>query len=533
MREPILEIRGLSVRFRTEKGPRDVVAGVSLTVAPGEVVALVGESGSGKSVTALSVLQLLPKGLGSNPTGSIVLDGQEMVGAGETVLRATRGAVAAMIFQEPMTALNPLHRIGHQIDEVLALRTSLSAQDRRARIVELLAEVGLEALASRLDAFPHELSGGQRQRVMIAMALAGEPRLLIADEPTTALDVTVEAKILELLDTLVRERGLGLLLITHNLNIVRRHAHRVLVMHEGRLVEDGPTERIFAAPAHDYTRHLIAAEPDGHPAPVAADAPMVIEATDITVSFPLKRNLFGATTKSLVAVRDVDLTIRRGETLAVVGESGSGKSTLGFALLRLLKSSGRIIFLGQDLRALSGRALRDKRRAFQVVFQDPYGSLSPRMTIGDVVGEGLAAHGIEPDRAARRARVQGALAEVGLEPEMIDRFPHEFSGGQRQRVAIARALALDPDLVVLDEPTSALDRSIQRQIVELLRGLQARRGFAYLFISHDLKVVRAMSHRMIVLHHGEIVEQGRVEDVIAAPREAYTRALIDAAILEA
>ena len=527
----LLAIRDLTVRFRSEQGARDVVRGVSLDVAAGEVVALVGESGSGKSVTALSILQLLAPGLGSNPSGSIRLDGTEMVGAAPAVLRAARGPKAAMIFQEPMTALNPLHSIGRQIDEVLTLRTPLDAAARRERIQALLREVGLEALAERLDAFPHQLSGGQRQRVMIAMALAGEPRLLIADEPTTALDVTVEAKILDLLDRLVESRGLGLLLITHNLNIVRRHAHRVLVMHEGVLVEDGPTEAIFTAPRHPYTRHLIAAEPKGMPAPVAADAPVVLSAERIRVAFALQRGLFGGVRKELVAVDDAALSVRRGETLAVVGESGSGKSTLGYALLRLLPSTGRIVFLGEDLRALSGRALRDRRRSFQIVFQDPYGSLSPRMTIGDVVGEGLAAHGLEADAGARRARVQAVLAEVGLEPGMIDRFPHEFSGGQRQRVAIARALALDPDLVVLDEPTSALDRSIQAQVIDLLRGIQARRGLSYLFISHDLKVVRAMSHRLIVMKSGRIVESGPVEAVIAAPREAYTRALVEAAML--
>ncbi|PWR21798.1 ABC transporter ATP-binding protein [Zavarzinia compransoris] len=533
MSAPLLAIRDLCVRFRNEKGTRDVVAGVSLDVNPGEIVALVGESGSGKSVTALSILQLLPPGLGSNPAGSIRLDGTEMVGAPEAVLRAARGPKAAMIFQEPMTALNPLHSIGRQIGEVLALRSPLDATARRRRIGDLLREVGLEALAGRLDAFPHQLSGGQRQRVMIAMALAAEPRLLIADEPTTALDVTVEAKILDLLHHLVESRGLGLLLITHNLNVVRRHADRVLVMHQGALVEGGPTEAIFTAPAHDYTRHLIAAEPKGRPAPVAPEAPDVLNAADIRVAFTLSRTVFGATRSELVAVDRAALTVRRGETLAIVGESGSGKSTLGFALLRLVPSTGRIVFLGQDLRRLSGRALRARRRAFQIVFQDPYGSLSPRMTIGDVVGEGLAAHGLEADAAARRARVQAVLAEVGLDPEMIDRFPHEFSGGQRQRVAIARALALDPDLVVLDEPTSALDRSIQAQVIDLLRAIQAKRGLAYLFISHDLKVVRAMSHRLIVMKAGRIVETGPVEAVIAAPREAYTKALIDAAMLNA
>ncbi len=531
MTAPILSVRDLVVRFRTEDGARDVVKGVSFDVSPGEIVALVGESGSGKSVTALSVLQLLARGQGSNPQGSIRLDGVEMVGASEATLRDVRGAKAAMIFQEPMTALNPLHRIGRQIDEVLALRTPLDAAGRRARIQELLREVGLEALAERLDAFPHELSGGQRQRVMIAMALAGEPKLLIADEPTTALDVTVEAKILDLLKDLVAKRGLGLLLITHNLAIVRRHADRVLVMTEGELVEDEATETIFTAPRHPYTKHLIEAEPRGKPEPVAPDAPLVLEAEGIRVAFTLKRNLFGGARTQLIAVQDASLSVRRGETLAIVGESGSGKSTLGFALLRLLRSTGRIVFLGQDLRQLSGAALRARRRSFQIVFQDPYGSLSPRMTIGEVVGEGLAAHGMVKDRAARRARVQAALVEVGLDPEMVDRFPHEFSGGQRQRVAIARALALDPDLVVLDEPTSALDRSIQAQIVDLLRGLQARRGFAYLFISHDLKVVRAMSHRMVVMRQGRIVEHGAIEDVIAAPKEAYTKALIDAALL--
>ncbi|MFZ2871835.1 ABC transporter ATP-binding protein [Zavarzinia sp.] len=531
MTAPLLVIRDLVARFATETGPRDVVRGVSLSVAAGEIVALVGESGSGKSVTALSVLQLLAKGQGSNPQGSIQLDGREMIGADDETLRAMRGGVAAMIFQEPMTALNPLHRIGRQIEEVLSLHTDLDAAGRRARVADLLREVGLEALATRLDAFPHELSGGQRQRVMIAMALAGNPKLLIADEPTTALDVTVEAKILDLLQDLVRSRGLGLLLITHNLAVVRRHATRVAVMHEGLLVEEAPTATIFAAPRHPYTRHLIEAEPKGRPAPVPNGAPEVLSAENIRVAFTLKRGLFGGTLSELVAVDGASLSVRRGETLAIVGESGSGKSTLGFALLRLIRSTGRITFLGEDLRRLSGAALRAKRKSFQVVFQDPYGSLSPRMTIGEVVGEGLAAHHLAGDAATRRVKVQAALADVGLDPDMIDRFPHEFSGGQRQRVAIARALALDPDLVVLDEPTSALDRSIQGQIVDLLRGLQEKRGFAYLFISHDLKVVRAMSHRMIVMHAGRIVETGTVDDVVAAPREAYTKALIDAAML--
>jgi len=528
----ILAIEDLWVRFRAEHGSVDVVKGVSLEVSPGEIVAVVGESGSGKSVTALSILQLLPPGLGSNPKGSILLDGIEMVGADNATLRDARGPKAAMIFQEPMTALNPLHRIGRQIDEVLDLRTTLDGAGRRARIAELLREVGLEALVERLDAFPHELSGGQRQRVMIAMALAGEPKLLIADEPTTALDVTVEARILDLLEDLVRRRGLGLLLITHNLGVVRRHADRVLVMTQGELVEEGPTEQIFTQAQHPYTRHLIEAEPKGLPGPVAADAPVVLEASDIRVAYTLKRNLFGRARSELVAVDHTSLSVRRGETLAIVGESGSGKSTLGFALMRLVRSTGRIVFLGEDLRMLSGRALRHRRRSFQIVFQDPYGSLSPRMTIGEVVGEGLAAHGMVRNTAERRARVQAALAEVGLDAAMIDRFPHEFSGGQRQRVAIARALALDPDRVVLDVPTSAHDRSIQAQIVELLRDLQARRGFAYLFISHDLKVVRAMSHRMIVMKGGRIVEQGTVADIIAAPQQPYTRALIDAAMLK-
>jgi microcin C transport system ATP-binding protein len=521
---PLLAVENLSVAF----GARRVVRGVSFTVEPGETVALVGESGSGKSVTALSVLRLLPSG-GTNPEGRVVLDGRDVLRAGEPELRGLRGGTAGMVFQEPMTSLNPLHTIGRQVGEAITLHRPMEGTALRARVLELLREVGLPRVEERLDAYPHQLSGGQRQRVMIAAALANSPKLLIADEPTTALDVTIQAQVLELLAELRRRERMAMLLITHDLAIVRRHADRVVVMKDGEAVEQGAVASVFAAPRHPYTRMLLATEPRGRPAPVAPDAPVVAEAESLRVHFPIRRGLLRRTVGHVKAVDGVTLSVREGETLGLVGESGSGKTTLGFALLRLERSEGAIRFEGRDIAGLSRGAMRPLRRRMQIVFQDPYGSLSPRMTAGEIVGEGLAVH--EPDlpRAGRDAAVASALQEVGLDPAMAERYPHEFSGGQRQRIAIARALVLKPRLVVLDEPTSALDVSVQAQVVDLLRALQAKHRLAYLFISHDLRVVRAMAHRIVVLKDGVVVEEGEAEALTASPRQPYTRALMAAA----
>ncbi len=521
---PLLAVENLSVAF----GARRVVRGVSFTVEPGETVALVGESGSGKSVTALSVLRLLPSG-GTNPEGRVVLDGRDVLRAGEPELRGLRGGTAGMVFQEPMTSLNPLHTIGRQVGEAITLHRPMEATALRARVLELLREVGLPRVEERLDAYPHQLSGGQRQRVMIAAALANSPKLLIADEPTTALDVTIQAQVLELLAELRRRERMAMLLITHDLAIVRRHADRVVVMKDGEAVEQGAVASVFAAPRHPYTRMLLATEPRGRPAPVAPDAPVVAEAESLRVHFPIRRGLLRRTVGHVKAVDGVTLSVREGETLGLVGESGSGKTTLGFALLRLERSEGAIRFEGRDIAGLSRGAMRPLRRRMQIVFQDPYGSLSPRMTAGEIVGEGLAVH--EPDlpRAGRDATVASALQEVGLDPAMAERYPHEFSGGQRQRIAIARALVLKPRLVVLDEPTSALDVSVQAQVVDLLRALQAKHRLAYLFISHDLRVVRAMAHRIVVLKDGVVVEEGEAEALTASPRQPYTHALMAAA----
>ncbi len=521
---PLLSVENLSVAF----GARRVVRGVSFTVEPGETVALVGESGSGKSVTALSVLRLLPSG-GTNPEGRVVLDGRDVLRAGEPELRGLRGGTAGMVFQEPMTSLNPLHTIGRQVGEAITLHRPMEGTALRARVLELLREVGLPRVEERLNAFPHQLSGGQRQRVMIAAALANSPKLLIADEPTTALDVTIQAQVLELLAELRRRERMAMLLITHDLAIVRRHADRVVVMKDGEAVEQGAVASVFAAPRHPYTRMLLATEPRGRPAPVAPDAPVVAEAESLRVHFPIRRGLLRRTVGHVKAVDGVTLSVREGETLGLVGESGSGKTTLGFALLRLERSEGAIRFEGRDIAGLSRGAMRPLRRRMQIVFQDPYGSLSPRMTAGEIVGEGLAVH--EPDlpRAGRDAAVASALQEVGLDPAMAERYPHEFSGGQRQRIAIARALVLKPRLVVLDEPTSALDVSVQAQVVDLLRALQAKHRLAYLFISHDLRVVRAMAHRIVVLKDGVVVEEGEAEALTASPRQPYTRALMAAA----
>ena len=520
----VLAVSGLGVAI----AGRNLVRDVSFTVDAGETLAIVGESGSGKSLTALSILNLLPAG--AVRTGCITVDGVDIEPAATTgtspALRRLRGGTAGMVFQEPMTSLNPLHRIGRQVAEAAALH---GPAPTRGALLTMLARAGFADAESRLDAFPHQLSGGQRQRVMIAMALANNPRLLIADEPTTALDVTIQAQILDLLAAEKAARGLAMLIISHDLNLVRRVADRVCVMQDGTIVEQGPVRTLLVTPRHAYTRMLIDAEPSGRPSPVPADAVPVIAAQDLRVSFPIRRGVWRRTVGHVAAVDGVDLSIRAGETLALVGESGSGKSTIGLALLRLQPSTGRIVLLGQDITRLRQTALRPLRRTMQVVFQDPYGSLSPRMSMGDIVAEGLRVHEPSMGAAARDRRVAAALAEVDLPPDTAGRFPHEFSGGQRQRVAIARALILAPSLLILDEPTSALDRSVQAQVVDLLRTLQVRHGLAYLFISHDLAVARALAHRVMVLRHGRVVEEGDAAQVFRAPRAAYTKALLHAA----
>ena len=515
----LLAIDNLTVRF----GDLAVVYNVSFKLDRGETLALVGESGSGKSLTALSILRLLPPG--AQTEGKISLDGVDMLTARPDVLRRMRGQTAGIVFQEPMTSLNPLHRIGRQVAEAMRLHGTKAT---RKTVVALLDSVGFPAAAQRLDALPHQLSGGQRQRVMIAIALANDPALLIADEPTTALDVTIQAQILDLLAEQKVKRGLALLLISHDLGVVRRYADRVCVMKDGQIVETARTADLFTNPQHPYTRMLIDAEPRGAPIPVAADAPEVIAAHEIGVTFHGRRGLFRRAGASIRAVDGVSITVRAGETVGLVGESGSGKSTMGLAMLRLERAEGRIAFLGADLMAMPKRTLRRTRAQMQIVFQDPYGSLSPRMAVGDIIAEGLTVHE-HLSAAARATRVAAALDEVGLPAAAARRYPHEFSGGQRQRIAIARAIVLQPRLVVLDEPTSALDRSVQAQIVELLRGLQQRHGLAYLFISHDLAVVRALAHRVVVLRAGRVVEQGAADAVFADPKEPYTRALMAAA----
>ncbi len=526
----LLEIENLKVSFGRGPGEVKAVRGVSLSIDKGETVALVGESGSGKSVTALSIMQLLPYPRAWHPSGSIRFEGEEMIGAPEATLRRMRGNRVSMIFQEPLTSLNPLHSIGRQIAEVLLLHRQMSARDARARVEELMHLVGLDDQIARIDALPHEFSGGQQQRVMIAMALANDPDLLIADEPTTALDVTIQAQILKLLKDLQSRFGMAMLLITHDLGIVRRMAERACVMHDGLIVEHDRTDRVFEAPAHEYTRHLLAAEPKGRPDPAPPGAAEIMACENLKVWFPIKRGILKRTVGYVKAVDGIALTLREGHTLGVVGESGSGKSTLGRALLRLEKSEGAIRFAGKNIQGLRSNDLRPLRKEMQIVFQDPFGSLSPRLSVGQIVEEGLLVHGLGGEKAARRDLIGRTLAEVGLTPEMQDRYPHEFSGGQRQRISIARAIVLKPRVVVLDEPTSALDMSVQAQIVELLRALQRRHNLAYLFISHDLKVVRAVSHDIVVMRRGRVVEQGTADAVFAAPKEAYTRALMAAAL---
>ncbi|MBZ8117356.1 ABC transporter ATP-binding protein [Roseovarius sp. LXJ103] len=523
----LLEVRDLTIAFRQDGEIKPCVHGVSFTVDRGETVALVGESGSGKSVTALSTVSLL--GSSAEIGGSVKYDGQEMVGAPERDLRRVRGNDISFIFQEPMTSLNPLHTLEKQLAESLALHQGLSAQEARPRIVELLTRVGIRDPETRLGAYPHQLSGGQRQRVMIAMALANKPDILIADEPTTALDVTIQAQILELLAELKREENMGLLFITHDLGIVRRIADKVCVMKDGMMVEAGPTAEVFDAPKHPYTQALLSAAAAGRPAPVPEGAPVVVEADDLRVWFPIQQGFLKRTVGHVKAVNAASLQVRAGETLGIVGESGSGKTTLALAIMRLITSEGAIRFDGADVNAWSTRELRRRRAQMQIVFQDPYGSLSPRMTCEQIIAEGLGVHGA-PDGRAVRDLVAEVLEEVELPQDAMDRYPHEFSGGQRQRIAIARAMILRPKLVVLDEPTSALDMTVQVQIVDLLRRLQQKYGLAYLFISHDLSVVRAMSHKIMVMKQGDVVEAGLAEDLFERPQTEYARTLLHASM---
>ncbi len=524
--DAVLAVRDLRISFRQEGRIVPAVKGVSFHIGKGETVALVGESGSGKSVTALSTVQLL--GESALVEGSVKYEGREMVGAPDRVLRDIRGDDISFIFQEPMTSLNPLHTLERQLGESLALHQGLTGARARARIVDLLTRVGIRDPESRLADYPHQLSGGQRQRVMIAMALANGPALLIADEPTTALDVTIQAQILDLLAELKAAEGLSMLFISHDLGIVRRIADRVCVMKDGEIVEQGPVEAIFADPQHDYTRKLLAAEPTGTVDPVPEGAATMVETQDLKVWFPIQRGLLRKTVGHVKAVNGATLTVRAGETLGIVGESGSGKTTLALAIMRLIDSDGPILFMGQDISAWQSRQLRKLRRDMQIVFQDPFGSLSPRMTVEQIIAEGLTVHGVEKGRD-RRQMVADIMAEVGLRPETMHRYPHEFSGGQRQRIAIARAMILRPKVVVLDEPTSALDMTVQVQIVQLLRGLQQKYGLAFLFISHDLRVVRAMSHKIMVMRAGEVVEQGSTAQIFDDPQQDYTRALLAAA----
>jgi microcin C transport system ATP-binding protein len=525
----LLAVDNLGVEFRSPGGAVKAVKGASFTLEAGETLALVGESGSGKSVCALSILQLLPYPMAHHPHGSITFKGEELLGASEAKLRAVRGNRIAMVFQEPMTSLNPLHTIERQVAETLILHKGMSKTSARLRVLELLRLVGIPTPEKRLNAYPHELSGGQRQRVMIAMALANEPDILIADEPTTALDVTIQAQILDLLLDLQKKFGMALLLITHDFNVVRKMATKVCVMRKGEIVEATTKDVLFASPQHEYTKALLAAEPKGKPAPPPEDAPIVVEATDIKVHFPIKAGLLRRTVDVVRAVDGISLTVRAGHTVGVVGESGSGKTTLGLALLRLLSSTGPVVFLGRHIENLAPRELRPLRRELQIVFQDPYGSLSPRLSVGEIVEEGLKIHRVGLSAAEREAKIVQVLADVGLDPATRHRYPHEFSGGQRQRISIARAMVLEPKFVVLDEPTSALDMSVQAQIVDLLRDLQAKHTLSYLFISHDLKVVRAMSNEVIVMKDGKVVERGPTQQIFDMPREPYTRALIAAA----
>jgi microcin C transport system ATP-binding protein len=525
----LLEVKDLSVSFRIAGKTVEAVRGVSFHIDRGETVALVGESGSGKSVSALSILQLLPYPKAFHPTGSIKLEGQELIGAPDKVLRRIRGDKVSMIFQEPMTSLNPLHTVEKQVAETLFLhRPGITKAQARARVLELLTLVGIKEPERRLNSFPHTLSGGQRQRVMIAMALANEPDLLIADEPTTAVDVTIQAQILTLLEDIQKRMGMAILFITHELGIVRKIANRTYVMYQGKLVEEGDTATVFRTPKHEYTRMLLAAEPKPRRDKAPENTPIILQTNDLKVHFPRKGGLLGRTIDYVKAVDGVSMSVRSGHTLGIVGESGSGKTTLGLAILRLLRSEGSIQFGGRELQGLGFRDIRPLRREMQIVFQDPYGSLSPRLSVCQIIEEGLVVHDKKLTWEERRVIVGEAMREVGLDPETMDRYPHEFSGGQRQRISIARALVLKPKLIVLDEPTSALDRTVQVQILDLLRGLRERHGLTYLFISHDLKVVRSIADQVIVMRDGVIVEQGATEEVLERPRTAYAAALVKA-----
>ena len=523
----LLRVSNLSVGFRQNGGITPAVRGVSFHVDRGETVALVGESGSGKSVSALSTVQLL--GDNAVVSGSVLYDGTEMIGADEKSLRRVRGNDISFIFQEPMTSLNPLHTIEKQLRESIELHQGLRGAAVRARIIELMEQVGIRNAESRLESYPHQLSGGQRQRIMIAMALANGPDLLIADEPTTALDMTIQAQILDLLAELKQRNGLSMLFITHDLNIVRKFADRVCVMKDGEIVETGPVAEIFGAPQHPYTQMLLAAESTGRPAPVPEAAPVVASAKELRIWFPIHAGLLKRTVGHVKAVNSANFEVRAGETLGIVGESGSGKTTLALAVMRLIASQGDIDFNNRRISGLSPRDMRPLRRDMQIVFQDPFGSLSPRMTCAEIIAEGLGVHGHEPGKD-RRELVARIMQEVGLDPATMDRYPHEFSGGQRQRIAIARAMILRPKLLVLDEPTSALDMTVQVQIVELLRDLQVKYGLAYIFISHDLRVVRALSHKVIVMMNGDVVEAGAVDDIFDAPKSDYTKMLLSAAL---
>jgi microcin C transport system ATP-binding protein len=526
---PLLEVRDLSIAFH--QGGRETLAvdRVSFTLEKGRTLALVGESGSGKSITALSIVKLLGATSATYPSGEVLFKGVDLLKADAPTLRAVRGNEITMVFQEPMTSLNPLHSIEKQVGEILVLHGARGADTIRTRVIELLSEVGIPDPATRLSAYPHQLSGGQRQRVMLAMALANRPDLFIADEPTTALDVTVQAQILKLLKELQGKLGMAMLFITHDLGIVRKIADDVCVMQKGTIVESGSVAEVFENPQHAYTRALLAAEPKGMPAPSNPAAAPIITGDDIKVWFPIKRGFLRRTIGHVKAVDGISLIVREGQTVGVVGESGSGKTTLGLALLRLIRSEGPIAYLGQRIDGFDSKAMRPLRRDMQIVFQDPYGSLSPRMSVADIVEEGLLVQDHGLNAAQRREIVARALADTGLDPAAMDRYPHEFSGGQRQRIAIARAMALNPKFVVLDEPTSALDMSVQAQIVDLLRDLQKRRNLAYLFISHDLKVVRALASELIVMRHGKVVESGPATEIFAAPKSDYTRALFAAA----
>ncbi|MEP3275500.1 MAG: ABC transporter ATP-binding protein [Stappiaceae bacterium] len=527
--EPIISVRDLSVLFKQGDNTNLAVDKISFDIAKGETLALVGESGSGKSVSALSILKLLPYPAASHPTGEIFYKGKDVLKADEPTLRDVRGDDVSMIFQEPMSSLNPLHSVERQISEVLKVHRGMSDTQSRERVLQLLNQVGIRDPEKRLDSYPHQLSGGQRQRVMIAMALANEPDVLIADEPTTALDVTVQAQILQLLKDLQAERGMALLFITHDLGIVRKFADRVCVMTGGKIVEHGPVEQIFSQPNHSYTKHLLAAEPKGEPPETDHSRKIIVETDELKVWFPIKRGFMRRTVDHIKAVDGVSVQVREGQTLGVVGESGSGKTTLGMALLRMISSEGRIVYQGNNLQGNSWKEMRPLRHDMQIVFQDPFGSLSPRMSIAEIVGEGLLIHASDISSEERDNRVVKALEEVGIDPDTRHRYPHEFSGGQRQRVSIARAMVLEPKFVMLDEPTSALDMSVQAQVVDLLRELQTKHDLAYLFISHDLKVVRALANDVIVMRQGKVVEQGPAHQIFDAPQTDYTKALMAAA----